>query len=199
MAFTTFANASKLCMDFTWNTIVVTVCIHWQKTSPTPADFQLLADTFGASWVTNMLPIQVTELAGGLVTAYDLSAEGAPKYEYSGAVGVVGGASVGGVPNNTAAVISHRTASTGRSGRGRTYLPGVSETNVTNGVLTVAAAAAYLAAWVAIVLATEATGWDLVVAQRFSNNVQLAVGVTRPVTTELLALKLGTQRRRQAG
>lgn len=198
MAFTVFTDTGKVCLGFTWNAIGVSICAHFTKTTPSAADFLALATEFADAWDTHMKPNQSDDIALGDCVAYDLSAEDAPTYTYTGVNGNAGTVLVDSLPNNTAAVVSHRTASRGRSGRGRNYIPGLTENNVQDGLLQAATVTALLADWASIVSAVALVGWDLVVAQRFADGVQLTTGVTRDVTSELMSTSLGTQRRRQA-
>ena len=133
----------------------------------------------------------------GDVVVYDLSADGAPKYVNSDESGTQGVAVADSVPNNTSLVVSHRTESTGRSGRGRTYIPGFSEIAESNGLLLASFRDDVLTAWGTFISGIELLGWAFVVAQRFASGVQLTTGIMREVVTEILKLQLGTQRRRQ--
>lgn len=197
MTFTTFADTAKVAVDFAWNGEAISVILHFDKSSPTPADFIALAAQVAADWAADIMPELTDEITMGDVTAYDLSSEGAPKYVNSDEDGTAGTKIGDPVPNNTAILISHRTNDTGRSARGRSYIPGLVETDESDGLLTAAKQALMVTAWGDFITAVAAIGWDFVVAQRFSGGVQLAVGVVRAVTSEVVRLNLGTQRRRQ--
>lgn len=197
MAFTTFADGARAVIGFSWNGVSCSVTLHFEKASPSVADFIALAAQVAADYATDIMVEVSDDLIMGDVTVYDLSAEFAPKYINSDENGTPGVAAGDSVPNNTAIVASHRTATTGRSGRGRTYIPGLVETGESDGLLTTAAQTSFVTAWGDFITGVAAIGWDLVIAQRFSGGVQLAVGVLRAVTTEILLRQLGTQRRRQ--
>jgi hypothetical protein len=137
------------------------------------------------------------ELIMGDVVVYDLSEEFAPKYISSDENGTPGTDGTDSIPNNTAALLSHRTATTGRSGRGRNYLPGVSEAQESGGTLGSTLRDGLLISWAVLISDLDAIGWVLQVAQRFEDGVQLTTGVMRPVTSEIMKLQFGTQRRRQ--
>lgn len=200
MAFTVFADGARACLEWNWNGAIVTICIHWEKTSPTEADFIALADELGFRWETNLRPRQTEDITFNKVTVYDLSAEDAPVYENTDESGLSGDILVDGTPNNTAALITHKTNTRGRSGRGRTYFPGVPESSVVDGLLEAGYLANLVTNWTSFINNIQTvTGWGFVVAQRFDNGVQLTNGIMRPVTTEVFRANLGTQRRRQAG
>ncbi len=197
MAFTVFANTSRVCLFFTWNTVKCSVCCHFDHASPSAADYLNLATDFADEWDVHMKPNQSSDLALGDCIAYDLNAADSPSYTYTGVNGNAGGSAIDSTPNNTAGVISHRTVDRGRSARGRTYVPGFTENNIVNGKFDATTVTALLADWASIVAGVAVNGWTLVVAQRFDDGIQLATGVTRVVTTEIMSESPGTQRRRQ--
>lgn len=197
MVFTTFADTAKVAVNMSWNGVPVSVILHFQKATPSVGDFTTLADIVSAEWAAHMLQEQVSELTIVDITAYDLSSEGAPKYVNTDEAGTAGGDAGDGVPNNTCMLVSHRTTATGRSGRGRSYIPGMLETDESDGLMLAAKQTALVTQWGLFIAGIAATGWDFVIAQRFSDGVQLAVGIARDVVTEIIKRQLGTQRRRQ--
>ncbi len=198
MAFTVFADAAKACVEFTWNVRKVSVCLHFGLDSPAVADYEALAANLALEWAAEMLQRQSDDLVMGDVVVYDLSEEGAPKYTNSDENGSPGTKAIDSAPNNTSLIVSHRSVDTGRSSRGRTYFPGVSEDDIVNGVLVGTFRDSVLTNWGQMISGIEvSTGWRFVIAQRFSEGVQLTTGVTRDVTTEIITKQLGSQRRRQ--
>lgn len=197
MAFTVFPDGAKGVISFSWHGEDASIVLHFEKVTPSEADYIALADQLGEQWDTEINPELSDELIQGTTTVYDLSEEFAPKYENSDESGQTGDVVGDAVPNNTAALVSHRTTATGRSGRGRTYIPGVVEADESDGLLVAGFRTDLLTAWGAFITAVELTGWVFVVAQRFLSGVQLTTGVMREVVTEILRLQLGTQRRRQ--
>lgn len=197
MVFTTFANGAKGVVDFSWNGTPASVILHWEKAAPVEADYIALAAALALEWKNEMMPLLSNDLVMGDVTVYDLSAEFAPKFVNSSQNGSPGIAVGDSVPNNTSALLSHRTTATGRSGRGRTYLPGIVESDESDGLLTTGRRTTLVSDWADFIVAVGLSGWDFVIAQRFSAGVQLTVGVLRDVVTEILKLQLATQRRRQ--
>lgn len=197
MPFTVFVDGAKLCLEFSWNLVAVTTCVHFKHPAPGAGDFQALADTGAAAWAVRLVPQTSNQLAMGQVEVFDLSEEFAPKFVSLDEVGTLGAKAADSVPNNTSPVISHRTAATGRSGRGRNYIPGISEADEGLGKLQSTFRDALLIAWGNFITDIAVTGWEEQVAQRFLDGVQLTTGVMRPVVTEIMTLQLGTQRRRQ--
>lgn len=199
MTFVPFPNTVSLTHRFTWNSQEVSFGIHLSRAGYTPANAQLLADDAGASWLLELATQQVDKLVADVVTVQDLSEQGAPNYENPDVIGETGEILSDGVPNNTSLLISHRTADTGRSARGRTYMPGMNEGSVEDGLPTNAALIAWSSIWAAYIVDVEFQGWTFVVAQRMEDGVPLGTGVTREVTDEIFPVRLGTQRLRQAG
>lgn len=197
MTFTVFPDGAKAAIEFDWNGVGCSITLHFEKDTPTSTDFTNLAAEVAAGFADDMLTELTEELIMGDVVVYDLSEEGAPKYVNSDESGSPGVKVADALPNNTAVVISHRTEDTGRSARGRTYLPGVSEAEESNGILLDTPRDDFLTAWGTFIAGIEALGWAFVIAQRYLDGVQLVTGVMRPVVTEIIKLQLGTQRRRQ--
>lgn len=199
MAFVPFPNTVLLTHRFDWNGQPVSIGLHLERAGYTPANAQLLAQDAGTSFVSTINAVQTNQILMGLVVVQDLSSAGAPNYENPDEIGISGDLVIDGAPNNTALLLSHRTADTGRSARGRTYMPGMTDTQVVLGLPSAAAIALWAIEWAAYVVDIEFQGWTLVVAQRVADGVPLAQGVTREVTSTLFPVRLGTQRLRQAG
>ncbi len=198
MTVTVFTDGAKACIGFDLNGVGVSVCLHFEMTSPQTQDYIDLAAAVAAEWADHMLASQSNDLTMADVTVYDLSAESAPKYINSDENGSPGTDATDAAPNNSAVIVSHRTTQTGRSGRGRTYVPGISETDVVDGLLSTAYVNEVTTNWGLFITGVEtATSWEFVVAQRWADGVQLTTGVMREVVTEIITRHIGTQRRRQ--
>lgn len=99
---------------------------------------------------------------------------------------------------NVALCVTFRTATRGRSGRGRNYLAGMSELDVNQDAVTDPAMVLALAtSFYDLVDDVSAIDWEWVVVQKFSAGVPLTAGVARPVTSaEIRSNIISTQRRR---
>lgn len=98
-------------------------------------DGQDLADNLNGMWVEAILPAMSAEISFvGVQLKYGPQSTGPAWFSQ----GLTTGERVGSpVPPNTAVLVRKRTASGGRSGRGRMYMPGVPEEGVLGqGVLT---------------------------------------------------------------
>ena len=87
------------------------------------------------------------------------------------------------------AVVTFRTTQRGRSGRGRVYLPWITEPNQTAGVLSASAVTACQTAWDAFATALSTATYPLVV-------VSGVLGVANLTQSQLVRPFLKTQRRR---
>lgn len=198
MTFVPFPDTVSLTHRFMWHGQEVSYGLHLKRPGYTATNAQLLADDAGQSWAAELAGSMVTGIIADVVTVQDLSETGAPNYENPDEIGETGNNAADGVPNNTSILISHRTADTGRSARGRTYFPGVAESAVVNGRPLGSFITSLATAWAAYIVDLEFQGWTFVVAQRVEDGAFLTQGVTREVTDEIFPNRLGTQRLRQA-
>jgi hypothetical protein len=150
------------------------------------------------SWATaSIMPSLSGEVLLGDVTLYDLSSESGPKSIATPVTPVTGGRSGQSLPNNVAVCITHYTAQRGRSGRGRSYVPGVSENDQGGNLIVSAVTTPLLAAFNTDLPAALPTGWEFVVISRWLSKVKRATGVAFPITSSSLRTsKVRTQRRR---
>lgn len=108
------------------------------------------------------------------------------------------GQQVGGlVPNNTALVVTHNTVYTGRSWRGRSYIPGLDETdcNATD-VITGTVTQAWLDTLVEFNSQLTSAGIDHVVYSLYTNGAPRPTPAAKLVTGYAANPALDTQRRR---
>lgn len=111
--------------------------------------------------------------------------------------GSVTGASL---PSSSCICMSFRTAERGRSGRGRNYVSGLAEDEVTGNTLALSRADALRDAYAAIPTALVSGDWTWVIVSRYSNGAPRATGLVIPVTTVTYADRfLDSQRRRLTG
>lgn len=98
------------------------------------------------------------------------------------------------LPGQNAAIVSWKTGRRGASYRGRTFLGGMTEAQVTSGVL----AAAYVTAIEAFAdLIVAPGGHDFVVLSRVQNGDVLAEAIGTSITGYTIPTHFGTQRRRR--
>jgi len=198
MPFIASSNTGKVCFDFVWKGVGVSICLYFVKTSvPNATHFSNLAFAARDSMVDNLIPILSEDLTFNGVLVYDMSSATAPTYSAPQVPVENGGAAVDGVSRQVTAVITHRSNNRGRSARGRTYLPGLTDSDVVDGVLSSSAQTALQDAWDAFIADIEAVdSWIFVVASFYTDGAPRASAIKFEVTESLVRPYTGTQRRR---
>lgn len=164
-------------------------------------DMSTLITSF-SNWLTdNIKGVVCDNLSWRGAYATDLTAVDAPSFYESFAAPIVGTKTGEAVPLNVAGVISELTNRRGRSYRGRSYLPGIAESDRTSeGAFTSALAAAIAAGYGTLNLYVGPdTGGAHVVASRFNAGVQRAEGVAQNVNAYRMDTLFDSQRRRLIG
>jgi len=143
--------------------------------------FPLLANV-SDWWQTQVVPQLSNNFSSVRVTATDLTTISGPSIEQ--ATAAVGGVAVEAAPNNVAACVSFRTASRGRSFRGRNFVPGIPNSLITLNTLDSAFISALLDAYTLLVGAgTFLPGWQWVVVSRQNAGVVRPSGLAIPVVS----------------
>jgi hypothetical protein len=154
------------------------------------------------SWSTHMLPQLQTNYVLAEVYGVDLSSADGAAYTavpVSTSPGTLGGAPL---PNNVSICMSHRTAKRGRSYRGRTYLPGGSQSTASGANhFSDSYATSLLAAFAVFRSDVEADiGCQLGVVSRVANKVPRTTGHFEFINSTLFTdTVLDSQRRRLPG
>lgn len=173
----------------------------FNETASQQGTLQNLADLFGDFWLARVLPVQSADLTLVEVEARDLSTEGGLSAVRTINPAVAGGNIEASLPNNVAFCVSFRTARTGRSYRGRTYVAGIPEGRVVKNTLDAAVVTTLVTAFSDLALTDSyiEQGY-LVVASRFNQGVRRPTGVATRVTG-VLAIDpiVDSQRRRLPG
>jgi len=86
------------------------------------------------------------------------------------------------LPNEVSFAVKFETGLTGRSARGRMYVTGLVEAEVTGNLLNVARANNFVSALNALFATAQASNWIPVVVQRINNGTVLPEGIPRPIT-----------------
>lgn len=159
-----------------------------------------LADQI-ANWCTeNLLPVLVDDLTINEVVATDLTTNTGPQ-----AVSIVGLPASGGVvgipvTNNTAFVMSFKTAARGRSFRGRNYVPSVRSDRMTDSSnFNDSVVNEMNSVYNELPSFFEAVSASHVVLSRFSGGVPRTTGVSTEVMQYIGRHPVGSQRRRVTG
>jgi len=135
------------------------------------------------------------------IKAIDLTVQNGAEYKKSYAVGAEPGLIVGPVvPGNVALVVTHNTASRGKSYRGRTYIPGVCMYRLSSGVtVLVSQITETLTAFNKLLTAVAGIGATLVVLSKYANKLQRPTAIGTPIVSFTANNALDSQRRRLLG
>ena len=157
------------------------------------------ADALDTWWLTYMQPILSNSYVLTSIVATSLETGTGPQFIKSFSSGHQGALTGEQVAGNAAAVISWRTASIGRSYRGRTYIGGL-DAAATDTAQAVSAsfASALSAAAVALTSAVAGVGGALCVLSRYLDKVLRVVGLLTEITSIIVDTKIDSQRRRTA-
>ena len=158
--------------------------------------------TANASWIrgiigNNIVPMLVAATSLGTIELKSLDSQES-SVAVSGNVNTYTGAIImPPVPLNVALCITLRTAVGGRSGRGRTYLTGMSEGEVSARTFNTTYATNLLVMFNQMLDVFRLGGYELAVLSRQSNGVLRPAGLARVVTVGVLTdHRIDTQRRR---
>jgi hypothetical protein len=136
-------------------------------------------------WSLNVANLLSENWSTVRVTAVDLSSETGPSVEVASST--PGGVSGEAAPNNVAACVSFRTASRGRSARGRNFVPSIPNSLITLNTLDAGFITDLLNAYSLLPGAgTFLAGWEWVVVSRFTGGVERVTPVNFPVTSVIM-------------
>lgn len=186
MAFQPVPDTAEVVLNYTLNNLPVTNILHarFLAGTPTEPDMQDLADEVytwaDGDWMERQAPqcTLVNVTVRGLTAAVDNQA-------VSAGVAIVGTGSGMTSPNNVTKAFTLRSGLTGRSARGRIYVPSIPDNyfETDDNYLT----AAYLDAQVTtlddLIGIMAGIGWEWVVVSREQAGVVLANGVTYAITS----------------
>lgn len=155
-----------------------------------------IAQLFADWWTADLSVWLSNDLVLNSVTALDISIENGEKQTLPVVPGIPGDLVGMALPNNVASVVSLRTAKTGRSFMGRSFLAGLSEDFVSVNSITPGLAASFVDAFDELITGLETIDTLLVVASFISGGVPRVTGVATEVDSITMNLRVDTQRRR---
>lgn len=169
----------------------------------TLADVNALVAAIGV-WYDSSIATRLNEAWSGLVlTGKGLTNPNGLEVtqDFSATVGQISGEAA---PNNCSMCVSFRTGLSGRSFRGRNYVPVLTNSEVTGNMIDATWAAAIVAAYNDLTFPANIGilpgGWEWVVLSRFAGGVERSVGVFTEITNVLVTdLVVDSQRRRLPG
>lgn len=141
--------------------------------------FDFLEDDFIPAYLLDLsVSLAIDELYGT-----DLTSASSPTYSRTFSPALTGGESgAAGMPGNVNAAISFRTANRGRSARGRNYVPGATENNVSGNVLNLTLINDLVAAYELLLGGGDIpVAWVWSVLSRFLNGAPRSSGLAQPI------------------
>lgn len=196
MAFIPTEHCARVVVTYAKGTEEWSNVYHATKTDFVRADMEALAAAVDAIFTSTVLDTFSSDVRYQVTTVYDirtLTGEIVFDNSHTGP----GTASFDVVPINTAVVVTLRTATRGRTGRGRSYIAGYSEGGIEDGEWNATTLAQALNLVLDIKAAIESAGWTMVIRSIQTDGIENNPAVTRPVTqVAVRGGKVGTQRRR---
>jgi len=151
-------------------------------------------------WATNMAPSLTNRVVLLEVFCTDLTTQTSPAVSSVPASVTDGAINSEALPNNCAITMSFRTASRGRSARGRNYLAGFASASVSGNIVDSALLADFVTAYELLDAAFSVADAVHVVVSRRHNKANRSTAVMFPVTTYLFVDNIiDSQRKRLPG
>ena len=162
--------------------------------APDVANLTALATAVKAWWLAQMKPLQPTSVLMNEVVATDMSSATGPQVSIPAVTGDQGVVSSPSLPNNCSLAVSFRTASRGRSFRGRNYIPALWEQGVDDNTVQPTIVAAIQLAYEQLIIDTgiAAAGWTWGIASRFHGvdaqhkPIPRATGIFTPIVSVVI-------------
>jgi hypothetical protein len=202
MPFVPAADTCQIEAVYEWDGQIVENVFHYRFTagSPTETDVGSLADVVRAYIHDEILPLAADTLTFLRLVAKMIDVIDGILVVNTTGLPASGGGGSDALPNNVTATFSWRTGLSGRSRRGRSYLLGLQEGQVTANALSPAAVTAYTEAWEGLRLVASEDGWEMVVVSKFSGGAPRVAAVVTPITTGFFVdSTIDSQRRRLPG
>jgi hypothetical protein len=185
---------------FEWDGQNVEIGYHAEQgTAWEEGDLMSLATIVYTWWSTTLFGQLSNVITGLRAEAKGLDALDSPQAIYSPGVLVTGGVAQPAVENQVAIAIKHNTATGGRSGRGRSFIPGLPQTaKVTPNRIALGVMSALTSAFDDLDTAIVAGGYAPVVLSRIHDNAARSVGVGFPITSHSYTDNIVDSQRRRA-
>lgn len=130
----------------------------------------------------------------------DLTSATGPTFTFAPTVPLLGQDASPPMPKNVSLAVSFRTAGRGRSARGRNYIYGLTEADITNDEVSTTTANGLQAGYNTLIGALASEGYTWVVVSRYLNGNQRAAALKQPVTSVVVVDNVvDSQRRRLPG
>lgn len=201
MPFIPAVNCARVEFRMTLDTQQVENVAHFRflAGAPTQLDLSTLVAFCLAWWVNSYSNVIVDDVVLTEVVATALNADTGPQATVSGG-GATGDIVAESMPGNVAFCLTKRTASIGRSARGRWYAVGLAESTVNVNNLSVVDASAFAVRVHNLFVAAPPTGWEGVVVSYQHNGLPLVTATIYPIISVIARDTIvDSQRRRLPG
>ncbi len=155
-----------------------------------------IAQLFADWWTDSLKAMVSVDIALASVTAHNLDEVNGEKVHLPIIPNEAGTTASPSLPNNVALVVSHKTLSTGRSFQGRSYIAGITETDVLANAVSVVFAGEMVGVFLDLDDALAVANTSLAVASFISGGVPRAEAVGTIVNSFGVGLRVDSQRRR---
>jgi hypothetical protein len=152
--------------------------------APSEANLLVLNNALAAWWADFYAPLVAADVQLVEIACTSMDTATGPQIILPAPPGTFGLVGQPALPNSVSLAVSFRTATRGRSFRGRNYVVGLTETQVTNNTVTSGVASSWQAAYAELLTFADTPGNTWVVASRFSG-VDAGTGQPIPRVTGL--------------
>jgi len=197
MAFIPLPNGVKVELKWTSNGVAVVNILWFTKAIINiSVDFPLLGAALVEWWGTTQASSFPSTIQLDEVVITDWREEGGEQLIFNTLLPIAGTNSSPALPNNVALVVTKKSIFTGRSSRGRRYICGLTEGNVSGNTVGGTFATDIAAGEVALYEGAADAGWQGVIASFEHNNAPRTSGVAVPIAFISANTRVDTQRRR---
>jgi len=165
----------------------------------TPTNMTVLAEALAAWWEENIQANVTSALSLTSVRVTDLSTQTSLGIEYIGELPESGGAAGDPLPNSVTAAVTFVTDIRGRSFRGRNYILGLLESQVSGNFLSSGTVSFFTDAYTLLIDVAADADCTWVVLSRYSDNAPRVTAVATPITGVRMNQVVDSQRRRLPG
>lgn len=197
MAFIPLPDGIRIVMEYTLDSKTVVNVYHLKDDLPITPTRLLQAVTIFREWWDNHLSAEISEdLVLQQVIGTDVSVEnGTQEFDVPNP-SIPGQDVIGATPSNVALVTTLKTAFTGRSFRGRSYIAAIPKTSITDNDVGLTKATNILNDFSLLVADLLSSSFSLTVASYVSGGAPRTTAVNTPVTILSVNIRVDTQRRR---
>lgn len=186
MAFIPAANTVRAALNFTIQSVSGKAYVwHFHKTTGTvtPEDLTTLADAITPVVDELLPPVMSPTMTFNGMTLRDMSTYAGAYLEYNYGFPIVGTNAGAAAPASISCVVKHATGFSGRSYMGRTFMTGLTETQINGNFIESTTTAAYTTFFDALRTAVQDdTEFEFVVASFFGDGEPRLEAITTPVT-----------------